>query len=128
MSKGYGKLQLSIIEALKVGEEHSLWSDTIQVTRLLSITRQAAHRALKRLVLDGVVYHRYAVADPICCEGLPKRTNEYLLAELEAENELIEGEYQKDKADRQAKDEAAAQELGIDVKAYQVRQMLGGMS
>lgn len=125
MSKGYGKLQLSIIEALKVGDESTLWCPTYQITQALGITRQAAHRALKRLIADGVVYHRYAVLEGVFGDGLSKRVNEYLLVELEEENNEIERSYKQYRADSQAKDEAAAKALNVDLMAYQAGQLVG---
>jgi hypothetical protein len=125
MSKGYGKLQLAIIEVLKVGDEATLWTDTYSITNLLSITRQAAHRALKRLVLDGVVIHRYTVDDPIMGEGLPRRVNSYLLAELQTENDQIESDYRQARQDSERDDLEGAAALGVDVMQYKVSQLFG---
>ncbi|WP_299726455.1 hypothetical protein [uncultured Endozoicomonas sp.] len=53
MSKGYGKLQLAIIDYLKHSESAAM--EVYFISEDLDSTKQAVGRALKRLLADGLV-------------------------------------------------------------------------
>lgn len=112
MSKGYGLLQNRIIELLEFeGLDDGYWRTILSICGELGALRPSVHRAMKRLIDDGVVVKRMI---PLPCHsqlGMNKQTAEYMLATNATAQSSVE---EVRNADAKAEEEEALR-LGISV-------------
>ena len=124
MSRGYGKLQQSLIRLLEDGTEDGYKFDISALKHcdnsFMGIAHNSIHRAFKRLVDDGVVIQSSEVLEQ-SMGILPTRCNIYISANRIA----AQRDYEQSKLDRIESDKQKAVSLGISYEEYQVKTLLG---
>ena len=95
-NRKYGTLQLRILEEMDHYDEmnRGYWRQMLYFPERLGSLRPAIHRALKRLIKDGLVIKRYYVSESTQSGQLNKRATEYMLANRQ-EDQVIQDEAER---------------------------------